>query len=186
MDTCPDYARHVIGRYSYGRPKLEFQSSGARLTVGQFCSFADEVRIFLGGEHRTDWVTTYPFPVMIPEARDFSGHPATRGDVVVGSDVWVGHGACILSGIRIGDGAVIGAQAVVSRSVEPYAVVAGNPARQVRLRFSERQVAALLRIRWWDWPYDRIVAELPWLLSPEIDAFIARHPPSEPVGGTPD
>jgi len=105
---------------------------------------------------------------------------------VVGSDVWVGHGACILSGIRIGDGAVIGAQAVVSRSVEPYAVVAGNPARQVRLRFSERQVAALLRIRWWDWPYDRIVAELPWLLSPEIDAFIARHPPSEPVGGTPD
>lgn len=178
MDHCPDYGRHVVGRYSYGRPRIEFEASGARLTIGQFCSFADEVQIFLGGEHRTDWVTTYPFPAMIPEARGFAGHPATRGDVVIGNDVWVGRGACILSGVRIGDGAVIGANAVVSRDVAPYTVAAGNPARPVRLRFSERQAAELLRIRWWDWPLEKIVAELPWLLSPGIDAFIERHPAS--------
>jgi acetyltransferase-like isoleucine patch superfamily enzyme len=180
MDRCPSYSRHEIGRYSYGRPRIEFQGSGARLTIGQFCSFADEVRIFLGGEHRKDWVTTYPFPLMVPEAKEFTGHPATRGDVVIGNDVWVGHGAYILSGVRIGDGAVIGARAVVSRHVEPYAIVAGNPARVLRLRFTQRQVAEMLRIRWWDWPYEKIIAELPWLLSPQIDAFIDRHPSREP------
>jgi len=171
------YRNHIIGRFSYGSPKIHFANSGSKLQVGQFCSIADNVKIFLGGEHRTDWVTTYPFPQMLPAASHISGHPATKGDVIIGNDVWIGHGAIILSGVRIGDGAVIGAQAVLSRDVPAYAIIGGNPARVLRPRFEPMQINALLAIAWWDWSMDRIEAELPYLLSGDIDAFIKRQSP---------
>jgi acetyltransferase-like isoleucine patch superfamily enzyme len=161
-----------VGEHSYGPLKVLFPAA-AQLTVGSYCSIAAGVRVFLGGNHRTDWVTTYPFSVSDPAAKGIEGHPTTRGDVVIGHDVWLGRDATILSGVTIGSGAVIGAGALVTRDVPPYAVVGGNPAAILRHRFDEAQIAALLEIAWWHWPAERIAEHLPLLLSPDIDRFIA-------------
>ena len=129
----------------------------------------------LGGNHRVDWVTTYPFNVLFPEAAHFEGHPHSKGDVVIQNDVWIGMGALILSGVTIGNGAVVGARSVVTRSVPPYALAAGNPARVVRLRFSEDQIRQLERIAWWDWPIEKVQEAWPGLLSADIEAFLDRY-----------
>ena len=142
------------------------------MTVGAFCSIAEGVKVFLGGEHRTDWVTTFPFNVLWQDASGIPGHPKSKGDVVIGNDVWVGTEALILSGVTIGDGAVVGARAVVAKDVPPYAIAAGNPASVVRKRFDEDTIAALLRIRWWDWEDTRLVKALPFLLSEKVTPFL--------------
>ena len=168
-----DDPRIQIGRFTYGGARFRLWSEDERIEVGAFCSFAEEVSVFGGGEHRTDWVTTYPLRIAFgsPGAgRD--GHPHSKGKTVIGNDVWLGHGAMILSGVRVGDGACVGAGAVVSRDVPPYAIVAGNPARIVRMRFDEARVAALLRIAWWDWPIDRIREFESALCDSDVDAFI--------------
>jgi acetyltransferase-like isoleucine patch superfamily enzyme len=161
-----------VGRHSYGDPVVHDWGEGAKLRIGSFCSFASNVQIFLGGEHRTDWVSTYPFNMMWPQAEHFTGHPATKGDVTIGHDVWVGADAVILSGVTVGDGAVIGARALVTKDVPPYAVVAGNPARQVKLRFSPQQVSRLQALAWWNWSDERIAASLPLMLSQRIEEFL--------------
>jgi acetyltransferase-like isoleucine patch superfamily enzyme len=167
-----------IGEYTYGSPRILSYGEGARLQIGSYCSIAVEVQIFLGGEHRPDWVTTYPFPPLSgdwPEARGIEGTPATKGDVVIGNDVWIGHGATILSGVTIGDGAVVGAMAVVAKDVPPYAIVVGNPARVVKVRFDEATVARLLEIKWWEWPEARIRENIRLLCSDRIEQFIAEN-----------
>ena len=146
---------------------------GTTLTVGAFCSVAAGVKVFLGGEHRTDWVSTYPFTEFWPEAtKGISGHPHSRGDVVIGHDVWIGTEAMIMSGVHIGDGAVIGARAVVTKDVPPYTIVAGNPARVVRLRFPPEIVERLQRVAWWNWDDERIARFLPLLLSGDVERFL--------------
>ncbi|WP_047248575.1 CatB-related O-acetyltransferase [Chromobacterium subtsugae] len=150
--------RYKFGFASYGLPSVSDWNDGGALEIGAFCSFAADVKILLGGHHRSDWVSTYPFPAMFPKAADIPDHCVSRGPVVIGSDVWVCSGAVVLSGVRIGDGAVIAAGAVVTRDVPPYAIAAGNPAKVVRFRFSPDIVAQLLAIRWWDWPGDELAA----------------------------
>ena len=164
-----------VGEYSYGVPTLRWWGESVGLQIGNYCSFADEVQIFLGGNHRTDCVTSYPFASFVdwPEVPDVDTIPETKGNVIIGNDVWVCSGAIILSGVTIGDGAVIGARAVVSRDVSPYSIVAGNPARVVRKRFAEDVIQELLRIRWWDWSRERIEQYLPLLLSNDLNAFLA-------------
>ena len=130
----------TIGDYSYGRLRVRDWGDGAGLTIGPFCSFADNIQIFLGGNHRTDWVSTYPFSGMrelFPEAPAKSAYHTSRGGVTIGADVWIGSGATIMSGVTIGVGAVVAARAVVTRDVAPYAIVGGNPAKLIRLRFDE-------------------------------------------------
>jgi acetyltransferase-like isoleucine patch superfamily enzyme len=178
MNQKPEYARYEIGDWSYGSPAVMHQD-GSGLKIGRFCSISARVTIFLGGDHRCDWVTTYPFSAICPDAQSFQGHPRSKGPVVVGNDVWIGEGATIMSGITIGDGAVIAARSVVTKNVPPYAIVAGSPAQIRKYRFSEEQITALLRIRWWDWPYEQIRAAWPLLLSENLDAFI--HTYSTPV-----
>lgn len=161
------------GKGSYGEPRVLSWGEGAKVRIGKFCSIASEVTILLGGNHRVDWVTTYPFNVMWSGvAGHIQGHPSTKGDVVIGNDVWIGAGALILSGVTIGDGAVVGARAVVAKNVPPYAVVVGNPAKIVKYRFDESTVEKLLAIAWWDWPDDKIAAAIPFLLSENINDFI--------------
>jgi acetyltransferase-like isoleucine patch superfamily enzyme len=168
-----------IGPHTYGTPRLRWWGEPANLTIGKFCSIAEGVEIFLGGNHRTDWVTTYPFPVMRqwPQARAIHGHPATRGDVRIGNDVWLGAGCVVLSGVTIGDGAVIAGRAVVSRDVPPYAIVAGNPATVVRMRFGDAQIRALQAVAWWNWEPGRIRGLLPRLLSNDVDGFLREASP---------
>lgn len=174
------YPQYDIGRHSYGKPQVHQWGEGTTLRVGAFCSFAQGVQIFLGGEHRPDWVTTYPFNVLWPEGRGLTGHPHSKGDVVIGNDVWVAHEAVILSGVTIGDGAVIGARAVVSRDVPPYAIVAGNPARVLRHRFDPDTVQRLLDTRWWDWDDALIAQRLPALLNTDTHAFLNPDGPNAP------
>lgn len=160
-----------IGDYTYGCPKVMYWGENAELTIGKFCSIAEDVVIFLGGNHRMDWISTYPFPVSEDWCRDLDlqGHPASRGNIIIGNDVWIAHGATILSGLTIGDGAVIGARAVVTKDVDPYMIVAGNPAKNVRRRFDEDTVRQLLALKWWDWPYEKIRKYLPLLCSSNIE-----------------
>jgi acetyltransferase-like isoleucine patch superfamily enzyme len=132
------------------------------------------VKIFIGAEHRVDWITTYPFSSLDPKFAHIPGHPHTKGDVVIGNDVWIGWGATILSGVTIGDGAVIGASSLVTKDVAPYTIVGGNPAKLVRARFSDAHIRALLDLKWWDWDMERIHANMDLLLSGNIDALVAR------------
>jgi virginiamycin A acetyltransferase len=165
-----------IGAWTYGRPKVRFPESGARLTIGRYGSIADGVEILLGGNHRTDWATTYPFAELAglwPDATGLPGSHATRGDVAIGHDVWLGSQCMVLSGVTIGTGAVVAARAVVTRDVPPYAIVGGNPARLLRLRFDENRIAALLATRWWELPRESVNALLPLLMSERIDELIA-------------
>lgn len=171
------YAKFGVGEWSYGQPYVAEFPNSSSLTVGRFCSIAGGVSVFLGGEHRTDWVTTYPFNVVFDEARAVDGHPASKGDVVVGNDVWIGQNVLILSGVTIGDGAVIGAGSVVSSNIPPYCIAAGNPCRVVRSRFSENVIQGLLEISWWNWSRPRIVAALPDLLSPDVESFVRKYLP---------
>jgi len=167
------YRQYEIGPHSYGWVTIQDFGDSTRLRIGDYCSFADGTLILVGGEHRLDWVTTYPFPVLWPEAKAMQGHPGTRGDIVIGNDVWVGARATILSGVTVGHGAAIGAGSVVSSDIPPYCVAAGNPSRVVRQRFDETTIASLLKLQWWTWPEDRIIEALPLLLDPDPGKLIA-------------
>jgi acetyltransferase-like isoleucine patch superfamily enzyme len=166
------YPQYEIGRHTYGNPEIRTWNEGATLKIGAFCSIADGVKIFLGGEHRVDWTTTYPFTALWEDARHIIGHPKTKGDVVIGNDVWIGSEAVIMSGVHIGDGAVVGARAVVSKDIKPYAVYAGNPARKVRNRFNDTTTEQLLTLEWWNFDDSEIIQMLPLMLSKDIDKFI--------------
>jgi virginiamycin A acetyltransferase len=167
--------RATIGEHSYGAPKIRF-AGGARLEIGRFCSFADQIEIFLGGNHRLDFITTYPFREFVgrwPGSAALPDNVCSRGDVRIGSDVWVGSGVRILSGVTIGHGAAIGAGAVVAADVPPYALVAGNPGQVVRLRFAEATVTALTASRWWDLPDETIRGLMPLLQGADPEALLA-------------
>ncbi len=173
-----------VGAYTYyddpeGIERFEenvlyhFDFIGDRLVIGRFCSIAAETRFIMnGGNHATDWFTTFPFPIFgngwesaMPERWPH------RGDTVVGNDVWIGYGATIMPGVRIGDGAIIAAKAVVAKDVEPFAVVGGNPARLIRHRFDEETRATLSEIAWWDWDAEKITRNVRAICSGDIQAL---------------
>ncbi|MDX9786793.1 MAG: CatB-related O-acetyltransferase [Desulfobacterales bacterium] len=167
------FPQYEIGRGTYGSDlRILRRKDGATLKIGAFCSIAAGVQIFLGGEHRIDWVTTYPFNVLWHSANHIKGHPKTKGDVEIGNDVWIGQEAVILSGVKIGDGAVVGVRAVVTANVPPYAVVAGNPARVLKKRFDDMTIQRLLNSKWWNWPESKIEKMLPMLLNHDIERFL--------------
>jgi acetyltransferase-like isoleucine patch superfamily enzyme len=168
------YPQYEIGRWTYGDLRVWSWDEGATLRIGAFCSFASRVQVFLGGEHRLDWVTTFPFSQFWDAARAIPGHPRTKGDVIIGNDVWIGAEAMILSGVTIGDGAVIGARAVVTKDIAPYAIVAGSPAALVRMRFDDATIARLLRLKWWTWDDGRIERRMRLLLSGKIEEFLEK------------
>ena len=175
-NRLPEYqkANIKIGDYTYGRPTVRWLTPDVTLTIGKFCSIAPDVTFFMGGNHRPDWVSTYPFPVLKSDWPKASGRtPVTKGNVTVGNDVWIGVEALIMSGVTIGDGAVIGARAVVAKDVPPYSIVVGNPAREVRKRFDEITIARLLEIQWWNWDEEKIRAHAHMLCSNNLDQFIA-------------
>jgi acetyltransferase-like isoleucine patch superfamily enzyme len=146
------YRQYLIGDFTYGRPQISQWSESATLTIGRFCSIATGSQILLGGNHRTDWPTTYPFPEFFVQHASIGEYESSKGNVNIGNDVWIGQDAMVLSGVTIGDGAVIAAKAVCTKDVPPYAIVAG--------------------IRWWDWPIQDIHNAVPLLLQTDIGKFI--------------
>jgi acetyltransferase-like isoleucine patch superfamily enzyme len=164
----------TIGRHTYGHDAETFCvfMTGAAIAVGAFCSIGPEVRILAGSEHITSRATTFPLNALLFEGSgDNSMDAIDRGTTTIGNDVWIGLGAIVLSGISVGDGAVIGAGAVVSRSVPPYAVVAGNPARLLRYRFDDHTCRRLLAVQWWECSDEEIEALRPSFMS-DVASFL--------------
>lgn len=131
------------------------------LIIGKFCSIACGAKfLFNSANHTLRSVSTYPFPLFFEEwgldRKDVTRSWDNKGDIVIGNDVWIGYEAVIMAGVTIGDGAVIGARAVVTKDVPPYTIVGGVPAKTIRKRFSEETIADLMKIRWWDWPVKKI------------------------------
>jgi acetyltransferase-like isoleucine patch superfamily enzyme len=176
----------VMGNMSYYAPNVvKYQGDTGRVIIGNFASVAPDADFYVGGLHRTEWVSQYGLRAMLdlPGAHE-DGFTHGRGDIVVGSDTWVTNGCTVMSGVTIGDGAVVGTKAVVAKDVRPYAIVVGNPARELRRRFSDAQIEALLRIRWFDWPTEKVKQHVDLISSPDVDAFIARFDPAA-GGGAP-
>lgn len=162
-----------MGIGSYGLPIVHDWNEGSTLSIGAFCSIATNVQIFLGGNHHADWVSTYPFPAMLEGLESVSDYGYSHGNVVIGSDVWLCSNTVILSGVTIGHGAIVAAGSVVTKDVEPYAVVGGSPARLLKWRFDHGVRAALLQSAWWDWTEDEINQIAPLLCSNRISDFIS-------------
>ena len=160
------------GDFSYGIPDVKYWDDKTSLTIGKFCSIANGVTIMLGGEHRTDWITTYPFNALVNELSEIKGHPATKGDIIIGNDVWIAGGAKIMSGVTIGDGAVIGANALVTKDIPPYAICGGVPAKVIRYRFNKWTIKMLLKMQWWNWSDEKIAAAAVYLQSNDVSGLI--------------
>ena len=159
-----DPERVTIGDFTYGNPLIMTWGENTKLTIGKFCSIGANVQIYLGGNHRTDWLTTYPFNVLLKDQYPgIDGEcAATKGDITIGNDVWIGNNVMIMSGVEIGDGAVIAAGSVVTRDVHACEMVAGNPARQKKILW---QKFGAVEMKWWDWPLEKIAEAVPYLVS---------------------
>ena len=195
-DTETVYLQNVVndanievGDYTmyndYVRDPRDFQKNnvlyhypvnGDKLKIGKFCSIACGAKfIFTSANHKMASLSTYPFPIFFAEwgleGKNIRDAWDNKGDIVVGSDVWIGYEAVILSGVHIGDGAIIGARAVVTKDVAPYTIVGGVPAKPIRRRFDDETIEKLESLRWWDWDAERIRACIPAIQSGDIAAL---------------
>lgn len=166
------YPRYTVGVGTYGIPEVFEFGDDTVLRIGSYTSIAAGVRILLGGEHRTDWLTTYPFPAMMKGLEDIKDYAPSKGDVVIGSDCWICAGAMILSGVTIGHGSIVAAGAVVTRDVAPFSVVGGNLCKFIRFRFNEHIRQQLLDAAWWDWPMDEVKSIARTLSSNDLPALL--------------
>lgn len=144
-----------------------------KLIIGKFCSIACGARfLFNSANHSMTSLATYPFPIFFEEWGLDVSHITdawdNKGDIVIGNDVWIGYGAVIFAGVTIGDGAIIGTRAVVTKDVPPYTIVGGVPAKPIRKRFSDDDIAALLKMKWWDWPVEQIKEHIAEIQSGKI------------------
>ncbi|WP_421698421.1 type B chloramphenicol O-acetyltransferase [Ancylobacter sp.] len=149
-----------------------------KLIIGSFCSIGSGAAFIMAGNqgHRSDWISTFPFFWMsdVPAFAGAKNGYKPAGDTVIGNDIWIGSEAIIMPGVTIGDGAVIGTRALVTKDVEPYAIIGGNPARIIRKRFDDSAIAKLLELRWWDWSDDELRDAMPLLTSGDVSA-LHRH-----------
>ena len=178
----------IVGRYSYysgyyhghsfddcARYLMPDRDDVDKLIIGSFCSIGTGATFMMAGNqgHRNDWISTFPFFFMSEEPA-FAGATnayQAAGDTVVGNDVWIGAEAMVVPGVRIGHGAMIGSRALVTKDVEPYTIVGGNPAKPIRKRFPDEEIAMLLEMAWWDWPIEQIRDAMPLLCSGDIRAL---------------
>ena len=169
--------RVTIGPHSlaYCAPTIrDYMLDNTRIDIGDYCSLSASATIHIGGKHAIDAVTTYPHRILWQmEGAGRDGFPTPTGDSWIGSDVWFGDQVLMLSGIRVGHGVIAGTGAVITKDVPDYAIIGGNPARVLRYRFTEEQIAALLEIAWWDWPEEEVRRAVPLLTSTNVDDFIA-------------
>ena len=144
-----------------------------KLIIGKFCSIACGAKfLFTSANHTQASLSTYPFPIFFKEwglgVQNITSAWDNKGDIIIGNDVWIGYEAVILSGVTIGDGAIIGTRAVVTKDVPPYTIAGGVPAKTIRKRFSDNDIDALLKMKWWDWPVEQIQSHIPEIQSGRI------------------
>lgn len=169
-----------VGDYSYGTPALFYDVGDpeASLTIGRFCCFADDVKIFIGrhGRHHYDFLSTYPIGMVLgaPSRIDASVAYDRHLNVTIGSDVWIARGATIMAGVTIGHGAVIGACSLVAKDVDPYVIVGGVPAKPLKARFTPSQVERLLKTLWWEWPEEDLKANIDLFYTSDIEAVLSK------------
>lgn len=171
-----DYTYFDDGRY--GPDNFEkynvlynYDFSKVKLVIGKFCAIAAETKFIMTGDHKLDAISTYPFPIFQQgweKVYDVANLPV-KGDIIIGNDVWLGYDSLIRNGVTIGDGAIIAARSVVVKDVPPYAIVAGNPAKVVKLRFDESMIKRLLNIAWWNWDIHKINQNLPLICSLDVN-----------------
>jgi virginiamycin A acetyltransferase len=176
----------IVGDYTYyddfedvhnfeKNVKYHFDFIGDKLIIGKFCMIASDVTFIMnGGNHLSDAITTYPFAIFGKDwshAMEDKSYP-TKGDTIIGHDVWIGYGATIMPGVHIGNGAIIGSQSVVTKDVDPYTIVGGNPAQEIKKRFSSEKIIQLLDVAWWDWPIEKITENVQNLTSNNIEHII--------------
>jgi virginiamycin A acetyltransferase len=176
----------IVGDYTYyddfetvenfeKNVRYHFDFVGDKLIIGKFCMIASDVTFIMNGaNHLTEAVSAYPFGIFggaWADAMEGRSYP-TKGDTVVGNDVWLGYGATIMPGVTIGDGAIIAAKAVVTKDVAPYTIVGGNPAQVIRQRFDVDTIRRLLEAKWWDWPIERITARVQDLTGSNVARVI--------------
>ena len=160
-----------VGKHTYGVQNIDvywWPEHDTFLDIGSFCSISGYVKVYIGGNHRTDWATTFPFGHTSKDVFtkfDGKGHPATKGSVKIGNDVWIGTDVTIMSGVTIGDGACLANNSVITKDVEPYTIVGGNPAKVIKQRFDDKTITQLLRLKWWDWDDEKIDKYSPILCS---------------------
>src|SRR3990167_6875936 len=150
-----------------------YDFSKVKLVIGKFCAIAAETKFLMTGDHKLAAISTYPFPIFQQgweKAFDMNEFPI-KGDIIIGNDVWFCYDSMVKGGVRIGHGAIIASKAVVVKDVPDYAIVAGNPAKVVKMRFDEKTIQRLLQIAWWDWDINKINASLSLICNLDVDAL---------------
>lgn len=171
--TYFDDGRYGVDNFEEYNVLYNYDFSKVKLVIGKFCAIAAETKFIMTGDHKLDPISTYPFPIFQhgwENAYEIKDLPV-KGDIIIGNDVWLGYDSLVKSGATIGDGAIVAARAVVIKDVPPYAIVAGNPAKVVKMRFKDTDIARLLSIAWWDWDIDKINRNLDLICSLDIDAL---------------
>ena len=171
----------VVGKWSYGSPKIYRWNWKDKIYIGNFCSIGPEVKIIIGGNHRTDWITTSPLPAdtfnfdnTFANAKKIKNFNSSKGDLHIKNDVWIGAFSIILSGVTLGNGCVIAAGSVVTKDVKPYTIVGGNPAKFIRNRFNKKQSQFLNESRWWDLDDKKINLLSKYLLNNNFSEFLKK------------
>lgn len=171
----------IVGDYSYYDDPVDpegfernvlYNYGSDRLIIGKFCAIATNVKFIMNGaNHKLDGISTYPFPIFgngwesgMSKLMDLP----SRGDTVIGNDVWIGYESLIMPGVKIGDGAIVAARAVVVNDIPPYTVAGGNPARPIKQRFSDAEIAQLLEIKWWDWDIEKITSNIDKIMDGDV------------------
>lgn len=177
-DPLPPLPGVEIGRNTYGLSKKSFfvPRENVPVRIGSFCSVGPDVLFICAAEHRVDTATTYPLQLVDGKIRNGDG-TFGKGPITVGHDVWIGARCIILSGVTIGNGAVIGAGSIVTRDVPPYAIAVGNPARTIRYRFAPDVIERLQSLKWWDWSDDLIRERIELLTAAGIERFLSAVAP---------
>jgi virginiamycin A acetyltransferase len=154
--------------------KYHFDFIGDKLIIGKFCMIASDVKFIMNGaNHLTKSISSFPFAIFGEDwknAMEEKNYP-TKGDTEIGNDVWIGFNSTIMPGIKIGDGAIIAANSTLTKNVEPYSIVGGNPATEIKKRFSKEQIEKLLEIKWWNWEIEKITANVQNLTCENIESL---------------
>lgn len=170
-----DYSYYAdpVDPTGFERNNILFHYGPDKLVIGKYCALARDVRFIMGAAAHRMGLSTFPFPMFgadwMDDAMDLFAQRVDRPDTVLGNDVWLGYAVTVMAGVSIGHGAIVAARSVVSSDVPPYAIVAGNPARVVRMRFSPERIERLLAIAWWDWPVELVGKQLRTIMGNDVD-----------------